>query len=56
MIMMMIMVLWHLEEDVCCSGVVLLALLQIHFGFRCHVNWLVEANISEKCAVSIFRA
>jgi hypothetical protein len=26
------------------------------FGFRRHVDWLVEVNVSEKRAVSIFRA
>jgi hypothetical protein len=26
------------------------------FGLKCYVDWLVEANISEKHALSIFRA
>jgi hypothetical protein len=26
------------------------------FGLSCHVDWLVEASVSELCAVSILRA
>jgi hypothetical protein len=26
------------------------------FGFRCHVDWLVGANVVEKCVVSMFWA
>jgi hypothetical protein len=31
-------------------------MILMFFGLSCHVDWLVEASVSEKCTVSIFMA
>jgi hypothetical protein len=32
--------------------VTIMMMMMMFFWVRCHVDWLVEANVSEKCNVS----